>query len=313
MHVDKLIELDVNAVNGNVFPYKDHYLLLGCDSYNRRYSYLQLMNDDFQLLGKRIFLTKRVEDHRLILNDGIYHVWCNYSGGVHMFCGQLDPASRAMDVNIVRAVNFTLNHREKNWCPLVKNGKIYVVYSLFPELVILRKTGQNAHERIFSERSSYLYNWVKKNIDLSLVKHLGGGSNYIEYRAFFIGTFHVKYHDCEYSSFMVFFTSNFVIKHIVAIDYGETLFQGQRLKRLKAELDQDEENVFFSGKYRQKLKKVAFTTGFFMKNDKFHISLGINDLVTKVAVIKKYKIDEIIDKITHCSAPGPSWESPVIT
>jgi len=229
-----------------------------------------------------------------------------------MFYGTLNPASQTMDVTVVRPENFTLNESEKNWCPFVKNGKVFVVYSFFPELVILRKTDQNTHEKVFSEKSPYLHSWVKQNIDFSKARHIGGGSNFLEYREHFVGIFHVKYFDFEFSSFMVFFTPDFVIRDIVAIDYGDTLFQGQRLKRLKTELNQDETDIFFVGGYRRSLEKVAFPTGLFLKNDKFHISLGVNDLVTKVAVIGKEKIDEVINNISRCSPSAPRWETPSI-
>ena len=136
------------------------------------------------------------------------------------------------------------------------------------------------------------------NLDSSKLVHIGGGSNFILYRNYFVGTFHAKFKGIEYRTFLLFFTPYFDVKEIIEVDYGENIFLGERLQELSRELDQDnDENVFFVAGYRKTLKKVAFSTSFFLQNDKFHISLGVNDLVTKIAVINGEKVDRVIDSI----------------
>ena len=312
MLVDKLLEIDANAVNGSVFPHEDHYWLVGNDSYNRRETYLYVLSADFQLTGERTFLARHFEDHRVVSNQETCHVWCNFSGGAAMHYGELDSSSRSLHATKIRPEKFVPKRLEKNWCPFVRNGEIFLVYSFYPQLVILKKRGRNIHEKNFSEKSSYFHSWVAENLDLSKVKHVGGGSNLVKYRGFYVGTFHVKSLGVEYSSYMVFLTPDHVVKSIVEIDYGETVFEGERLARLKKELDEDETGLFWAAGYRRKLKKVAFTTGIFLKNGKFHISLGINDLVTKLALIGVEKIDDIIDDISRRPSPSPLWIVPSV-
>jgi hypothetical protein len=157
----------------------------------------------------------------------------------------------------------------------------------------LKMTEKGMYEKIYSEKSVFLKNWVKENVDLQLVKHLGGGTNFIKYEDVFIGTFHVKYHDLKYESYLLVFTTDFLIKNIAQIDYGESLYQGKTLRKLKSELELDE-STFIVGEYRKILNQVAFTTGIFFQGDKFYISFGVNDLATKVAVIGKEKVDDFI-------------------
>jgi len=312
VRVDRLIEPDVNVVNGNVFPFDGRYVLVGNDSYQRRHAYLQFLDGDFRATGERTFLSRGFEDHRIVTDGPSCHLWCNYGDGVQMFCGQLDPSARTLEIRPAQATNFTLQKREKNWCPLVIDGTVLVVYSLFPELTVLRKSPGYMHEPIFSERSAFLQDWLTTNVDIPEMQHLGGGSNYVAYRDCYLGTFHVKYRHLAYSSYMIFLGRDFAVKGIVPIDYGERLFESTRLAQLKAELERDEGELFYEPTYRRRLKEVAFTTGLFLKDDSFHISLGINDLVTKVAVIAREKVDQIIDGLPPPPPPLAPWETPVI-
>lgn len=291
--VDKLIDLDINVVNGNLIPFNNHYLLVGNDSYYRLKTFLHYLDADFNLLEKRHFLTRLYQDHRIIFFEGKYHVWCNYFDGKSMQYGILNTSSNSLEIAKIESENFTQNEKEKNWCPFLKNGQFHAVYSLFPEFVILKMTEKGMYEKIYSEKSVFLKNWVKENVDLQLVKHLGGGTNFIKYEDVFIGTFHVKYHDLKYESYLLVFTTDFLIKNIAQIDYGESLYQGKTLRKLKSELELDE-STFIVGEYRKILNQVAFTTGIFFQGDKFYISFGVNDLATKVAVIGKKKVDDFI-------------------
>ncbi|MBT4522205.1 MAG: hypothetical protein HOC23_19570 [Halieaceae bacterium] len=200
-----------------------------------------------------------------------------------------------------------MKKREKNWCPFVDKGEVHVVYSLYPELVILRKDNKNGYERIFSEKSAYFHRWVAENVDLLEAVHIGGGSNFIKYGNLFIGTFHVKYVDLEYRSFVAFIAPDFSVKKIIGIDYGDSLFQGKRLRKLRAELVRDETaSTFFVAPYRLRLRKVVFASGIFLKENNFYISIGINDLVTKVAIFRKDKIDAVIESFSG------KWKRPEI-
>ncbi|MFT7531153.1 MAG: hypothetical protein ACI9FD_002164 [Gammaproteobacteria bacterium] len=295
--IDRLVEVEVNAFNGTIIPFDDHYWLIGCDSYGPRQSYLHYLDRNFQLVGKRKYLNQGQEDHRIILCKGTYHVWSTWADGAQMRNGILDMDAQTVKVAAVSTPGIDLKIREKNWCPFYLNDEIFVVYSLFPEFVVLRlKDGK--HEKVFAEKSTYFHKWAPRNLDFPRLVHIGGGSNFVRYRNYFVGTFHAKFEGIEYRTFLLFFTPHFEVEKIVEIDYGDNLFCGERLQKLTRELEQDDdESVFFVAGYRRKLKAVAFSTGFFLHNDKFHISLGVNDLVTKVAIICRDKIDSAIDDL----------------
>ena len=132
MLVDQLIEINVNAVNGNVFPHKDHYWLIGNDSYDRRHSFLHVLDSDFQGTGEKKFLARGMEDHRVICDQETSHVWCNYADGAAMRYGVLNSCAKSLDVEDVKLENFTLKNREKNWCPFMHNNKLFLHTDTYP-------------------------------------------------------------------------------------------------------------------------------------------------------------------------------------
>ncbi|MBT4521300.1 MAG: hypothetical protein HOC23_14965 [Halieaceae bacterium] len=164
--IDRLVDVDVNALNGAVIPYDDHYWLIGNDSYAQRKSYLHKLDRDFHMVGKRKFLVEGQEDHRIILCDGTYHVWSNYADGTEMWNGTLNSDAQTVKVASVNTLGIELKQREKNWCPFCFNNELFVVYSLFPKFVIL-KLKDGLHEKVFAETSIYFHKWALSNRCLS--------------------------------------------------------------------------------------------------------------------------------------------------
>ncbi len=298
MKVDELIELDIDAVNGSVFPLAAGYGIIYNNSYRRKRAYIQRLDEHFHPVADPMPKVTGAEDPRVIFHRGAHRVWCCHGDGKGMGYGTLDLDHQHLRLRPLSLRNMQRREREKNWCPLVKEGRLYVVYSLYPELVILAVDEEGVHEPHLAEPSVYLHDWVSRNVDLEQVVHLGGGTNYVEYRGYNLAVFHVKYKNLVYDNYLVFLGDNFSVQRVVPVDYGEAIFAGARLQQLTRELHENGK-AFSVPRYRQKLQRVTFSSGLFLANGFLHISVGVNDLTTVVARLGLDKIDSEIADISR--------------
>lgn len=79
------------------------------------------------------------------------------------------------------------------------------------------------------------------------------------------------------------------ITNIEKIDYDENLYDGT-----KHGSSIDWEKVKETKTYRRSLNRVNFATGLLYNEDYLYISLGVNDVITKIATIRKEKLDKFI-------------------
>ena len=292
--VDELIELDVDAVNGCVVPCRDGYVMIAGDSRRRRDSYLHRLDRNFRPVGEATMLDRGPEDHRIALCEGEYHVWAAYADGVEMRHGVLDTNRGVLDLSGFEVRDLTPARREKNWCPFVVDGRLRLVYRLFPTLIVL-ELRDGDHARIHEERSPQLYSWALQHLDLEKMIHFGGGSNLVEYKGLRVGTFHAKYPGPRYRHFLYVMSRQHQILGIAELEYPDELFSGERLADLTERMRADgDEAEFLAAGYRIKLDRVAFSTGLFVERGRFHLSVGVNDLVTKLVIIDARQVDRLI-------------------
>ncbi len=291
--VDRLIDLEADAVNGAVIPHEDGYLMIAGDSRTRRDSYLYRLDHLFHPVGERILLDHGAEDHRIALFDGKYHVWANYGDGTRMLHGVLEPDREVLELSGFETRGLTPT-REKNWCPFVTDGRLRLVYRLFPKLIVLEVLDGD-HVQIHEQRSPQLYSWALQHLDLETLTHFGGGSNLVEYRGHLVGTFHAKYPGLRYRHFLYALSPRNQIVGIAEINYPGKLFSSKRLDDLTERMQADTDEVeFVAAGYRLRLDRVAFSTSLFLEGDRFYLSVGVNDLITKLALIDTHQVNQLI-------------------
>ena len=297
--VQRVIDIEADAVNGVVVPYQDRFVMIATDSRARRLSYFHELDHSFAPIGEPRFLERGIEDHRVVVHGGQYYVWGSWGDGTQMRFGRLDPAAGTVEMSPVVTDGFGMALREKNWCPFVCDGRLFVVYRRFPTLTILELV-DGVHRTVFEARSHGFTSWALNTVDLEHLVHFGGGSNLVARRGHLVGTFHAKYPGPRYAHHLMVMRPDHEVVAIADIDYGSGIFTGERLERLTAELRADpHEREFFSGGYRRGLSEVAFSTGLFLQDDRFHLSVGVNDLVTRVAVIDAAPVDRLIDEASR--------------
>ncbi|MDG1366088.1 MAG: hypothetical protein P8I99_10685 [Acidimicrobiales bacterium] len=82
---------------------------------------------------------------------------------------------------------------------------------------------------------------------------------------------------------------------IAEIKYPDKLSSSKPLddltERMRADADYAE---FFAAGYRLRLDRVASSTRLFLERDRFYLSVGVNGLITKLALIDTRQVNQLI-------------------